>query len=294
MLNITVKTKLFLFRISLLFSIGLLVLTFTLKQGAWLWLGIASVLFLMVFARRFRLTRKDEELQEKLILEDKMPAQKPASSETEAPAEPPAKFSPPTLDRKRKVLNIKQASQVFRQADTLLTRGLQEEAKKLLIQILSLDEKHEEALLRLGLVYLGEGDLTKAEAMLRRLIEIKEKADYLKHLGQVYRQRKEFHKAVPLYEKIIVLEPRQGEYFYELATLYLDLEQPEKAVPHLEEAVKKSPREQAYLTRLAAELENLNQLERALTFWQKLSYLDPYNEKIKAKIAELEKQIAEK
>lgn len=299
---LTVNTKLFLFRGIMLFSLGLLVLTISIRKGAMVWLVIASILFLFVLGRRFHLTQKDAELQKQLQDPDAPPdhtAKKPLNSAENSATEslphpqlqPLEKTLPHPEPSEPTASDFKKVHSLLRQVETYLTREMNHEAKKILIQILALHEEHEEALFKLGLIYFNENDLGKAETVLRRLSEIKETPDYLKPLGQVYQKLNEPEKAIPIYEKIVATNPREGECFFELGSLYLTLEQPEKALPYLEEAVTKTPQDRAYLSCLAQVAEAQNQPKKALEFWRRIAYLEPYNDKIKQKIAELETEL---
>ncbi len=145
----------------------------------------------------------------------------------------------------------------FMSAEAFFENGDLDEAERLYIQVLSLDEAHAEANMRLGIIYLKKQLPKKAEAIFRKILahapydplvtsnlamslylqrNYEEAKDvYLQaieldstraaryiSLAHVYRELKDYAAAIQAIHRAFTLEPQQNTYRLLLAETYLD------------------------------------------------------------------------
>lgn len=146
----------------------------------------------------------------------------------------------------------------FMSAEAFFESGDLDEAERLYIQTLSLDDSHAEANMRLGIIYIKKQLPKKAEAIFRKILTLtpydplatsnlamalylqrnyeEAKEAYLQaidldgtraarfiSLAHVYRELKEYTAAIQAIHKAFTLEPQQNTYRLLLAETYLDI-----------------------------------------------------------------------
>ncbi len=154
---------------------------------------------------------------------------------------------PPVIQKEQLKENqpgdFERADQIFNKADYLLSRGEIEEAKKLLVQALSLNVGHEGSNNKLGMIYLEEGNFSKAEILFQQLTLLFPKnAKYFSHLGLTYFNQNKLLEAKDAYEKAVELDQEKPARFISLALIYEQLKDDVYAVKHFQKARKVAPR----------------------------------------------------
>ncbi len=119
----------------------------------------------------------------------------------------------------------------FRSAEAFYAAGDTDQAERLYVQILSLDENHVDANTRLGIIYLKKNLPLKAEALYRKLLSLApENAAHYSNLAlSLYYQRR-LEEAREMYLKAIELDGKRPQRFINLAQVYRDLKEHEKAL----------------------------------------------------------------
>ena len=95
------------------------------------------------------------------------------------------------------------------------------------------------------MVYLDQGDPKRAESCFDRMLSLDPthpEAQY--YLGYIFFSRREFGKALPLFESVVRREPDHLKAHYQLAQTYFRLNQPERGREgdrNLQEAARTRP-----------------------------------------------------
>lgn len=107
------------------------------------------------------------------------------------------------------------------------------------------------ALNSLGILYGKHGMVDEAMVYLKKAVDsYPDKAPAYVNLGNIYMMKKEFTKALPLYEKAVALNPANDKYRVSLARALFEIGKPYKAKEEYQLAVKNNPgyaRRYAYL-----------------------------------------------
>ena len=128
------------------------------------------------------------------------------------------------------------------------------EAIRLMRDLVASDPKDFVAWAGLGSLYFGESELSDAEKAYDRALELN--PDFLialLNLGKLHLSNKAFDKAIAVLEKAVIGDPTSPDALHFLGESYLQAKQGSKAVPVLNEAIRLAPVEKAEIhLRLAA------------------------------------------
>lgn len=133
---------------------------------------------------------------------------------------------------------------------------LEQETKKLL-QV----ENNNIILLNiLGVAYLKKKFFKKAVPIFKKILNLNPKdKNALKNLGETYRKTNKFSLAIKYYELYLTINSNDNEIINNLASCYLKNKRYNLAVSYYRDLSKKNPQDQEYLTNLAfALIESLN------------------------------------
>lgn len=130
--------------------------------------------------------------------------------------------------------------------------------------------------------YIYKNDLfsiKKALDLLSNFIAKNKKVeDYVYELrGDIYREEKEYQKAIADYTKAIELNPKNGSYYNELAWCYRDSNQPQKAIESFNKAEEVEPGFGYAYSNLGDLYQRLKQPENAVAAYQKALEIRPDN-----------------
>lgn len=111
-------------------------------------------------------------------------------------------------------------------------------AEKNFVKVLSFDENNLEANLSLGLIYLKKGLAAKAEAIYKKLIDLK-CADAVIHsnLGNAYYQQNKFESAREAYEKAVELDPQNPRRMINLGCVLHEMKNFDAAIEYISKAI---------------------------------------------------------
>ena len=259
-----------------------------------LFLG-SLVALLLIFWRRWQLTLKSLDFEDKLKKDDEL-ARQAAEEEEITPQEEPSELELKRLaeqrDRDEKMKQMRAIKRAFKQADLHFSKNNYGLAEKYLMEVLSMDNDHLDANLKLGLIYLQQENLPRAEFFFQKLIDLKENPVYFSNLALVLYQQKRLEESAKLYEKAIAMDNKKAGRFVSLAYVYHELGELEKALVNFEEAYRLEPRNLDYLWTLVNYYEKFSRSEDMLRALRKILEIDPYNDKAKAKLLLLEEELA--
>ncbi len=151
-----------------------------------------------------------------------------------------------TADQQQEMKNL------FMSAEAFFENGDLDEAEKLYIQVLSLDEAHLDANMRLGLIYLKKQLSKKAEAMFRKILGIAP-ADTLalSNLAYALYLQRNYLEAKEIYLQALELDPTRAARYINLAQVYRELKEYEAAIQAVHKAFNLDPQHNGYRLLLA-------------------------------------------
>lgn len=202
--------------------------------------------------------------------------------------EAPSRTEATVTAEQKKDLNYGLINRTFRKADFHFARGEWEEAEKGFVKVLSLHEHHTEALNRLGVIYLEQNQLTKAELIFKKLLATPAKEPiYYSNYGRCLYALGKLEKAAVAYEQAISLDPTKPMRFMSLGHIYFELRRFEEALENFGKAYERDRRGLDALRRMAEIYEITADQEKLREILEKILELDPYNEATKKKLESL-------
>lgn len=239
---------------------------------------ISAGLIILIFRKHYLLLKKEQMLSAALSA-PLMPEQ------TEA-AEPQASPLPPA--EKSSLIDYGKVNSAFRKADYYFARGDWQEAERWFVKVLSLYPDHEEALNRLGVIYIQNGTPHKAELLYRRLLTLNPKeAVYYSNFGRCLYNQKKYEAAANAYEAAVNLDPGRPARYVSLGQIYYEMKDVDKALDNFLKAFERDQRNLQYMQLIADLYELRDDRESQKLFLQRMLELDPYNERVKVKLDSL-------
>lgn len=265
----------------------------------WILLGASALILLLIFWRRYLLTLKSTQFEEDLRKEEaadlRMQGEEEdlMAAEHELPSDLQLKRQAEQRERDEKTRKLREAKKAFKTADVHFTKGDYGLAEKYLLQVLSYDNDHLDANLKLGLLYLHQENLPRAEFFFQKLIDLKESPIYFSNMALTLYQQNRFEEAAKLYERAIDMDGKKPSRFVNLAYVYQELGELEKALLNFEQASRLDPRNLDYLWILLEFYEKFSRGDEMIRVLTKILELDPYNNEVKGKLKLLEETYGE-
>ena len=156
---------------------------------------------------------------------------------------------------------------LLEEADVLLKKGEEDEAIKVFVQALAIDNNHLDTLQKLAMLYLQKQMLGACAALFKQLAELTQDPLHYSHLGFALYQQSSFEEARDAYQKSVDLDPSRPQRFVSLAQVYRSLNQPQNAIIALNKAVELDSENLEFFLLLAniySELNNIEEAEMAL------------------------------
>ena len=200
-------------------------------------------------------------------------------------------------EQQKKKFDSLQFKSVYRKAEMAVAKQQWTEAKRLLIQCLTLTREELPISVMLASVYMESGDMKRAEELYRKLLEIDPQNPHIhESLGKIYAKWKQYKDAVACYVQAIEFDSKDDKKFLALGRLYYLLMRPSLAAECFRKAAELRPRETSYLFQLAESCRDAEDYENALFAYERILTMEPYNEKaregaqdVRIKMNELEK-----
>lgn len=244
---------------------------------------ISFTCIFLIFRKRYRLTRHDLSLQNELHRESKQIHNNYRESfrrKITRIASSPIK----TIMSLGKSKNINVMS-LLKEADVMISKGLAENATKILLQIITFDNKFTEAFKKLGLIYLHNGDNVKAEYILKRLIKIRKDPVSYSNLALAIFNQGKLRESAKYYELALKLDRSRANRYVNLGRVYHELKLFDKALECFEKALKLEPKNTEYLFIIADYYQKKHNTAKFTLCIQKILAIDPYNDEAKRKLA---------
>lgn len=174
--------------------------------------------------------------------------------------------------------NVVSAENLLENALKALEENQDGEAERILIQIITINDRHPEANQKLGMLYLKNGLASKAEPFLRILTEEDQNnASHLSNLGYALFMQNRLAEAKEVYEEALSLDSSRPGRFASLAQVYMALKQYDVAVDLLKKAVSVDPKNVDFLLLLAESYYQLGHMSEAMVTTDSVLALDPQN-----------------
>ena len=256
----------------------------------WIVFGFSGVALALIFLRRYNLTKKGMLFEVELKKEDaretsEVPAPEALSSDLQMRRHSEQKA------REEKTRRIREAKSAYKQAELHFAKGDYGLAEKHLLHVLSFDNDHLNANLKLGLLYLHQENLPRAEFFFQKLLDLKENPVYYSNLALTLYQQNRLAEAAKLYERAILLDNKKAGRFVSLAHIYNEMGEMEKALNYFEEALRLDSRNLDYLWNLLGYYEKFSRLSDMRRTVKRILELDPYNDMAKAKLILIEEEM---
>jgi tetratricopeptide (TPR) repeat protein len=221
------------------------------------------------FKRVFKMPSKHAIIAQNLAAEQKAEETTNLSTQSEQSKTPPLENAE----------EMEKATQIYNKADYLAGRGEIDEAKKLLIQTLSINENHEEANHKLGTIYIQEGNFSKAEIIYSDLcLKFNDNPKYFSHLGLSLFHQNKLPQSKEAYQKALELEPDKISRYLNLARIYEEMDDQVFALRHFQEARAKDPRSIEALIAFSEYFVRRDQKEGARELLEEVLRISPRNE----------------
>lgn len=182
----------------------------------------------------------------------------------------------------------------MRHAEMAIAKKNLAEAKKYLIQAMSFADDELSVALKLARVYLESGDLKRAEALYRKLLEEdSQNPEIYENLGKIMLKKKAYKEAIQAYVRAVELDDKDDQKFLALGKLYHLMMRYSVAAECFKRAAELRPREVDYLFLLADSCAADDDYENALFTYERILTIEPYNERAKTSTQDIRLKIKE-
>ncbi|MBM3228011.1 tetratricopeptide repeat protein [Candidatus Peribacteria bacterium] len=184
-------------------------------------------------------------------------------------------------------MEMQRVRSLFRNAEKAVAQGKMEEAERLFIQALTIDPTACDVRAELAKLYLTTNREPKAEALYKELLQHQDDVSFHANLGLAYYRQEKFIDACRSYQEALNRDPKNPERSAALGRACIAAQRFEEAAPLLEKAADRMGRNTEILRLLAECYMQLGTRERAEFTYRRINRLEPYDEVVKAKMAEL-------
>jgi len=182
----------------------------------------------------------------------------------------------------------------MRRAEMAIAKNQLSDAKKYLIQAMSLTDNDLLVATKLARVYLESGDLKKAETMYRKLLEEdSDNPEIYESIGRIMLKKKAYKEAIQAYVRAVELDDKDDQKFLALGKLYHLMMRYSVAAECFKRAAELKPREVNYLFLLADSCVSDDDYENALFTYERILTIEPYNERAKSSTQDVRLRIKE-
>lgn len=188
-----------------------------------------------------------------------------------------------SIDKKKRISKTDKEviAELCEKAEIKLKVGNEDEAIKLLVQALAINELHEEAQHKLAMLYMQKQMYSAAAALFKRLGSTTNDPVHYSHLGLALYQQKEFEEAKRAYQKAVDLDDSRPQRFASLSSVYRSLGELQISIIALNKAIEIDKENITYLLLLADIQVEMEDYGNALKTLNGILDLDPENEEAK-------------
>lgn len=197
-------------------------------------------------------------------------------------------------EQERKKNDLARYKEEMRRAEMAIARKQFSDAKKYLIQAMSMADDDYQAAMKLANVYLESGDVKRAETLYRKLLEEdSENSEIYESLGKILLKRKAYKEAIQAYVRAVELDNKDDQKFLALGKLYHLMMRYSVAAECFKRAAELKPRDVNYLFLLADSCSADDDYENALFTYERILTIEPYNERAKSSSQDVRLKIKE-
>ena len=238
----------------------------------------ALVAIIILVSRRVFLVNRKEDLEFKKQVAAKVEENRKLE-QTEGPEHFKEEYIREVENKKHDLVRFKDE---MRHAEMAIAKKNLAEAKKYLIQAMSFADDEIAVALKLARVYLESGDLKRAEALYRKLLEEdSQNPEIYENLGKIMLKKKAYKEAIQAYVRAVELDDKDDQKFLALGKLYHLMMRYSVAAECFKRAAELRPREVNYLFLLADSCAADDDYENALFTYERILTIEPYNERAK-------------
>lgn len=198
----------------------------------------------------------------------------------------------PRKNPRASAIEMQQVRTLLSSADKAWKQQKYEEVERLLIQALTIHPEEIDVRAFLGKLYLTTNRESKAEAMYRELLLLRDDVTFHANLGLAYYRQEKFLEACQSYQEALNRDPKNPERCSALGRACIAARRFEEAAALIEKAVQFLTRDTELLHMLAECYLQLGDREKAEAIYRRIHKLEPYNEDVKAKIAAMKEDPA--
>ncbi len=123
-----------------------------------------------------------------------------------------------------------------------LSQGQNEQARRMLENVLVIRPHYTKAMINMGIVYFRMNEHKKAEQLFKKVLDIDENsAEAYLQLGYLYMLGKEFHQAISLFNQLLRLQPENTQAYLYLGETYQALGQTKTAIQFWQKSIDLQP-----------------------------------------------------
>jgi len=189
-------------------------------------------------------------------------------------------------EKKYSIQDIKKG---ISRAEILIEHKEEQEAEKILISILAVEEKHLQAHIILASLYLKRKQYSRAEALYRDLISLlnQNTPATLSNLAFCLFEQGKVKESVQFYEQAIEKDPQNIKRYSNLAQVLFVLRDFNSAINLFKKALKINPKDTELLFMLADTYRESNDFAEAKAVYKKILDHEPYNALANEEVAKL-------
>ena len=197
-------------------------------------------------------------------------------------------------EKKGKKHDLARFKEEMRHAEMAIAKRQFSDAKKYLIQAMSMTDDDYEVAVKLAQVYLESGDVKRAETLYRKLLEENtDNPEVYESLGKIMLKKKAYKEAIQAYVRAVELDDKDDQKFLALGRLYHLMMRYSVAAECFKRAAELKPRDVNYLFLLADSCAADDDYENALFTYERILTIEPYNERAKGATQDVRLKIKE-
>ena len=254
--------------------------------------GSLGTMFFII-SRRLKLVNKTIKLQQEIEVHQK--SVKRARKKKKIYKEKVLKELKRASDLKHKSLrNLGAINELMKKVDHDLIAGNDQEARRTLIQVISLDENHRKGNELLAKLYLHKSRNRKAELIYKKLIELHPfDSGYYTNLAQSFLYRHQFKAATGNFEKALELDKNNPQYYINIGQVYAIRKDYESALSYFTKAHRINVRDIDLMFVIIEMCLNNHDPISAREYLHKVLDYEPYNHHAKSLLGEVLRDLKE-
>lgn len=193
----------------------------------------------------------------------------------------------PRKNPRTSAIELQQVRSLLRDAERVLAQQKPDEAERIFIQALTIHPHAVEVRAELAKLYLTTGRENKAEAMYKELLQQRDDVSFHGNLGLAYYKQGKYIEACQAYQEALNRDPKSPQRTAALGRACIAAQRFEEAAPLLEKATQFLSRDTELLHLLAECYLQLGLSEQAEEVYRRINKLEPYNDAVKAKLANI-------